>query len=173
MIGNQPFTVRPLEHCDVHAVLGVIGDCRREYGLENRVQAILEPSDHRLFDIYRRRRSAYFVALVKDDIVGGAGIARLPDSDGSTCELQRMYLRPASRGLGIGHALLTHCLEAATQFEYQRCYAETISEMATAIAFYERHGFHHLNAPIGQTGHNHNDCWMLLDLHVQGVSVGV
>jgi len=173
MIGNEPLILRALEPSDVHAVLSVIGDCRKEYGLENRVPAILEPSDHRLFDIYQRRRSAYFVALVNGDILGGAGIARLPDSDGSTCELQRMYLRRARRGLGIGHALLAQCLQAARRFQYERCYAETISTMGTAIAFYERHGFHRLRAPIGQTGHHHNDCWMLLDLQAHGVNVGV
>ncbi len=156
------FTIRRLEAPDVYAVLKVIGDCRREYGLQNRVAAILEPSDHDLFETYRKRRSAYFVAIIGGGVVGGGGISRLPAGEGSICELQRMYLRPASRGLGIGHTLLEQCLNAARQFGYQRCYAETISEMTTAIAFYERHAFQRLQAPLGETGHRHNDCWLLL-----------
>jgi putative acetyltransferase len=153
----------------------VIADCRREYGLEGRVDAILEPGDLNLFETYRRRRSAYFVAIVGKDVVGGAGIGRLAEADHVTCELQRMYLRAASRGLGIGHALLEQCLEAARQFQYTRCYAETISQMNSAIAFYERHGFRHLKCPLGQTGHGHNDCWLLLELqpHAQAVGLGV
>ena len=168
MLSQERFIVRHLEAPDVHAVLRVISDCRREYGFQSRVHAILEPSDHNLFEAYRSRRSAYFVALVDSAVVGGAGISRLRDGDSSICELQRMYLRRASRGVGIGHALLQHCVRAARQFGYQQCYAETIVEMTTAITFYERHGFSRLKAPLGETGHGHNDCWLLLLLYPFG-----
>ena len=167
MLNSSQLTIRRLQAPDVHAVLKVIGDCRREYGLECRVAQLLEPSDNDLFETYRSRRAAYFVAIAGGEVVGGAGIARLPGDDGSICELQRMYLRQASRGLGIGGALLAQCLQAARQFGYQRCYAETISEMTTALALYERHGFQRLQAPLGETGHRHNDCWLLLQLQLQ------
>jgi hypothetical protein len=36
--------------------------------------------------------------------------------------------------------------------------------MSAAIAFYERNGFRRLAAPIGETGHIHNDRWMMLGL---------
>jgi putative acetyltransferase len=170
MLNQERFTVRHLEVADVHAVLKVISDCRREYGLENRVHAVLEPSDHNLFETYRIRRSAYFVVIVDSDVVGGAGISRLRDCDGSICELQRMYLRPACRGLGIGRALLQQCVRAAQQFGYEQCYAETILEMTTAVTFYERHGFLRLKAPLGDSGHSHNDCWLLLQLHPPGAA---
>ncbi len=173
MIKPKSFTIRRLEAADVHAVRQVIADCRREYGLDGRAAAILEPGDIGLFETYRCRRSAYFVAVVNQEVVGGAGIGRLADSDAATCELQRMYLRQPSRGLGIGHALLQHCLQAARQFQYQRCYAETIAEMTAAIAFYKRHGFRHLQVPLGQTGHSHNDRWMLLQIHARQQVVGV
>jgi putative acetyltransferase len=165
MIAPEQFTIRRLADPDVRTVLEIISDCRREYGLENRVPALLEPADHRLLDTYRCRRSAYFVAILDGEVVGGAGISHLPEGDGSTCELQRMYVRQASRARGIGHALLVRCVQAARAFRYLRCYAETISEMTAAIAFYERHGFRQLAEPIGRTGHQHNDRWMLLDLH--------
>jgi putative acetyltransferase len=173
MIRQNRFTIRRLEARDVHAVHQVIADCRREYGLENLVDAILEPADLILFETYRRRRSAYFVAEVGEEVVGGAGIGRLADSDYVTCELQRMYLREGSRGVGIGHALLQQCLEVARQFQFARCYAETISQMSAAIAFYERHGFRQLEFPLGQTEHSHNDRWMLLELHAQPLTVGL
>jgi putative acetyltransferase len=164
MANPRPFSVRRLEPADVPDVLRIISDCRREYGLANRLATLLEPSDHNLFETYQQRRSTYLVAVVNDEVVGGAGIARLADSDDSTCELQRMYLRQQRRGLGIGHALLAECLQAAGELQYRWCYAETISEMTAAIAFYERHGFQRLTAPMGRTGHNHNDYWMLMSL---------
>jgi putative acetyltransferase len=156
--------VRRLEVPDVAAALQIISGCRREYGLEGRVESILDPSDCALFETYSRRNSGYCVALVDGHIAGGAGIAPLPDEDDRTCELQRMYLRPERRGYGIGHALLAACIKLAQQFQFERCYAETISEMAAAIAFYERHGFRRLTGPVGRTGHIHNDCWMMLSI---------
>jgi putative acetyltransferase len=175
MTPHERLIIRRLEAPDVHAVQRLIADCRSEHGLESRADSMLEPADRDLFETYRARRSAYFVAVVDLDLVGGAGISRLAQSDVGTCELQRMYLRKANRGLGIGRALLQQCLGAARQYQYARCYAETLSRMTTAIAFYERHGFRHLQFPLGQTGYAHNDRWMLLELqgHPQAVGTGV
>ncbi len=167
MAGENCFEIRRLQQADVRAVLDIIGSVRREYQLQQRVQAVLEPSDYSLFDIYRRRRSAYFVAVEAGEVVGGAGIAPLTAGDWLTCELQRMYLRPQYRGRHIGRALLHACVDAARLSGFERCYAETISEMTTAIAFYQRQGFGRLATPIGHTGHDHNDCWMMLELRTQ------
>src|SRR6202022_2844523 len=94
-IQNQVF-IRPIEACDVSAILEIISGCRREYGLEGRVHSILEPTDYAMFDLYRQHRSSYFVAVIDGGIVGGGGIAPLADGQQITCELQRMYLRPAN-----------------------------------------------------------------------------
>lgn len=155
---------RRLQHSDIHELMGIIRDVRQEFGLARRVAALLEPSDYALLDVYRHRRSAYFVAVMDNCVLGGAGIFPLADEDWGTCELQRMYLRSQHRGLGVGQALLNACLEEARALGFGRCYAETVSEMSTAIAFYERNGFQRLTAPIGETGHSHNDCWLVLDM---------
>jgi putative acetyltransferase len=162
MIDLQMLAIRRLEHKDVHHVLQVIGDCRR---------GLLEPSDYNILQSYRRRRSAYFVAVAGDQVVGGAGIAPLSLSDGSTCELQRMYVSPASRGLGIGGALMTQCLRSAREFLYRRCYLEATSEMAAAVEFYQHQGFRCLPAPEGVTGNPRNDRWMMLQL--QGAAYAI
>jgi putative acetyltransferase len=96
--------------------------------------------------------------------VGGAGVAPLAGADPLTCELQRMYLRADARGRGIGEALLERCLAAARQFLYVRCYLETVTEMHGAREFYGRHGFRDLSARLGETGHEHNDRWLVRPL---------
>jgi putative acetyltransferase len=156
--------IRRVETNDVSAILQIIGASRREYGLENRVDSILEPADHALLEVYRRERSSYFVAVIDEDITGGGGIAPLGGADRKTCELQRMYLSPDYRHLGIGCALLAACIEEARRYQFESCYAETISEMTTAVSFYERHGFRRLAALAGRTGHTHNDVWMMLHI---------
>jgi hypothetical protein len=56
-----------------------------------------------------------------------------------------------------GQSLLNACIGFAQSKGFDRCYAETISEMTGAIAFNRCNGFRKLKAPIGQTNHGHND----------------
>jgi len=156
--------IRPIERADVPALLDIIASSRGEYGIADRGVELLEPADRALYDTYQRQRTLYFVALLDGEIVGGAGVAPLAGADPLTCELQRMYLRRDARGRGIGDALLNRCLAAAKQFLYVRCYLETVEQMQAALEFYGRHGFRDLEAPIGRTGHPHNDRWMVRPL---------
>ena len=161
MLNPTRLTIRPLERSDVPAMLAIIRDARAEYGLAERVESLLEPADLALYDTYQRQRSLYSVALLDGVVVGGAGVAPLAGADPLTCELQRMYLGRQVRGLGIGTSLMNTCLDAARRFWFVRCYAETISQMERALAFYSRHGFATLSAPLGRTGHGHSDRWLL------------
>ena len=167
--------IRPIELADVPALLEIIADSRGEYGIASKGVPLLEPADYALFGNYQRQRTLYFVALLGGEVVGGAGVAPLAGADPLTCELQRMYLRRDARGRGIGNALLEQCLKAARQLLYVRCYLETITEMRGALEFYERNGFKDLRAPIGATGHAHNDRWLMRPLRasarqIQGVA---
>jgi len=172
MLNQTRLTIRPLERSDVPAMLEIIRDTRAEYGLATRVESLLEPADLALYDTYLKQRALYSVALLDDELVGGAGVAPLVGADPLTCELQRMYLSRAARGLGIGSRLLTACLEAARRFWFVRCYAETIAEMESALAFYSSHGFVTLPAALGRTGHGHSDRWLLRELRVAPISRG-
>ena len=156
--------IRPIERADVPALLEIIADSRREYGIGDQGVPPLEPADHALYDNYQRQRALYFVAVLGGEVVGGAGVAPLAGPDPLTCELQRMYLRADVRGRGIGDALLERCLAAARQFLYVRCYLETVTQMQAALEFYGRHGFRDLQAPLGRTGHEHNDRWLMRTL---------
>lgn len=156
--------IRLIEPADVPAMLDIISGSRAEYGMADRVAELLEPADRALYQTYQRQRSLYFVAVLGGEIVGGAGIAPLAGADPLTCELQRMYLRREVRGRGIGNALLEQCLKAARQLLYVRCYLETITQMQGALEFYDRNGFRELRAPIGATGHAHNDRWLMRPL---------
>ena len=161
---TERLEIRTLEPVDVPALLTIIANSRGEYCIAERGVELLEPQDLALYANYQKQRSLYFVALSGGEIVGGAGVAPLAGADPLTCELQRMYLRPDARGRGIGDALLERCLAAARQFLYVRCYLETVTQMHAALEFYGRHGFRDLQAPIGRTGHKHNDRWLMRGL---------
>ena len=87
MTEQRDCVIRRLQQADVYPVLEIIRATRREFGLESRVAALIEPSEYRLLDLYRSRRAAYFVAVEGSEVVGGAGIAPLTSADWSTCEL--------------------------------------------------------------------------------------
>jgi len=163
--------IRPIELADVPALLKIIADSRGEYGIDAKGVPLLEPADHELYANYQRQRTLYFVALQEGEIVGGAGVAPLSGADPLTCELQRMYLRADARGQGIGDALLQRCIAAAKQFLYVRCYLETVTQMRPALEFYGRHGFRDLQAPLGRTGHEHNDRWMMRPLRASAAAL--
>ena len=109
-----------LDQADVPQLLELISEVRREYGLATRVRSLLEPNDYAVLDVYRHRRSAYFVAVMDNDVLGGAGIFPLAGGDWATCELQRMHLRPRHRGRGIGQS---HILYPRVHPERSRTYA--------------------------------------------------
>ena len=164
---SQRYVVRRLNLADVPAMVSIIESTRHEYGVHRRTQRLLEPSDLDLHTTYQQPRSDYFVATYAGIVAGGGGIAPLEGADEETCELQRMYLGPLHRRKGVGHLLLHECLRQASLLRFRKCYAETISEMKEAIRFYEANGFRRLSAPVGISGHEHNDYWLMLDLEEQ------
>jgi putative acetyltransferase len=165
---SPSYVVRRLIPPDVPAMVSIIETVRREYGVQRRTQSVLEPSDLDLYTTYQGPRSDYFVVTHAGVPAGGGGIAPLAGAGEETCELQRMYLSAHHRGKGVGQLLLNECLRRAADLRFRNCYAETISEMKEAIRFYEANGFRRLGAPLGSSGHGHNDCWLLLDLEVNG-----
>ena len=107
--------------------------------------------------------SLYLVATVDGEVVGGCGVARFANR-GDVCELRKLFLLPQSRGLGLGKALTEQCLTYAKNKGYKQCYLDTLSNMHSAVALYERLGFDHLPAPLAGTEHSACDVWMLKTL---------
>lgn len=61
---------------------------------------------------------------------------------GSTrCELKRLFVRPGSRGLGIGRALTVRILAEARAIGYEEIVLDTLPSMAAAQRLYEEQGF--------------------------------
>lgn len=109
------------------------------------------------------QRSQYLVAIVNEQVVGGAGIAPFLHYR-DVCELKKLFLLPSHQGLGIGKALTQASLQFAHQQGYQQCYLDTLSNMQAAINLYEKLGFIHLEQPFAGTLHGGCDVWMLKEL---------
>jgi putative acetyltransferase len=75
------------------------------------------------------------------------GAVRLIDP--ATCEVKRMYTRPALRGQGLARVVLDELARAARELGATRLVLETGVRQPEAIALYERAGFARI-APFGE-----------------------
>jgi putative acetyltransferase len=158
------YTIRPLAEADNAAIAQVIRSVFIELGAPTTGTAYADPILDRLSAVYDKENAAYFVVEHEGKIIGGAGIAPLYGGVAGVCELQKMYLIPEARGRGIGARLMRKCLDAARKSGYSQCYIETLDTMQAARKLYTNTGFRYLDAPLGNTGHNSCQVWMLKDL---------
>ena len=117
-----------------------------------------------MFETYDKPKSIYFVVEDDGKIFGGAGVSQLDNSDENICELQKMYFLQEARGTGIGFEMIQKCLQKAKEFNYEKCYLETLPEMLNAQKLYIKVGFEYLCEPLGGTGHTSCPVWMIKEL---------
>ena len=71
------------------------------------------------------------------------GCAALRSVDESTCEMKRVYVRPAARGRNLGRLLVEAILSEAKLAGYSRICLDVLPEFTAAQALYESMGFEH------------------------------
>ena len=62
------------------------------------------------------------------------------------CEMKRLYCTPASRGLGVGRALVEEVIKEAEKLGYEEMRLDTLSSMSGARKLYAEFGFSEIEA---------------------------
>jgi len=157
--------IRPIQPGDNVAMANIIRRSLEEFGANKPGTVYYDDSTDHLFELFQSTpRSAYFIAEKDGVLLGGAGIFPTEALPAGTCELVKMYLSPAARGMGLGRKMINRCLEEAAAIGFTSVYLETMPELKKAVTVYEKFGFEYLTAPMGNSGHNGCDIWMLKEI---------
>ncbi len=146
-------SIREIQKEDNLIIENVIRTVLTEFGVNRPGTAFYDESLKHLYESYTTPKSIYFIALVNNEIIGGAGIFPTDGLPHDTCELVKMYLLPKARGLGLGRELITKCMAFAKEKGYKNIYLETMPELQSAVKIYQQLGFKNLSQALGNTGH--------------------
>ena len=130
--------IREARASDIPAVVELVAATLAEFGLAFGVGAPTDDQLHHLPASYADHGGAFWVALDGDALVGTAGVFPVAPA---TFELRKMYLRPTTRGSGLGKRLLDTAITWSREHGATLLVLDTVEAMTRAIAFYERHGF--------------------------------
>ncbi len=97
---------------------------------------------------YAAPKGGLWIASVDGELAGCIGFRphEGAGAGGAACEMKRLWLRPAYRGLGLGRRLAVTCIEAARAAGYRSICLDTLSFMDAARALYAELGFHEIPA---------------------------
>ena len=153
-------SIRPIEPGDNRAIATIIRQTLTEFGANKPGTVYYDDSTDHLFELFREAGSAYFIAEMNGEIVGGAGIFPTAGLPANTAELVKMYLLPQARGIGLGKKLMETATDKARELGYENLYLETMPELRQAIKAYEKAGFSYLDKAVGESCHTGCEIWM-------------
>lgn len=93
-------------------------------------------------DIYREPEGSFLVVKDRDAIVGCVGMKKI---DNGICEMKRLYVKDAYKGMGIGKELVKSIIEEAKKKGYQKMRLDTLKRMEKARRLYGQYDFYEID----------------------------
>ena len=156
--------LRPIRPADNASLAVIIREVLTEFKANKPGTVYYDPTTDDLYTLFQTPRSAYWVAELDGEIMGGAGVYPTSGLPQGCCELVKLYLKLGVRGRGWGRKLIEQSFETARLLGFTSIYLETMPELGNAVDLYRKCGFTDLSGPLGQSGHFGCDIWMLKQL---------
>jgi putative acetyltransferase len=161
---KSEIVLRHLKQGDNAEIAGLIRSVFREFGIARPGTVYFDPTTDDLFSLFSVKGSEYWIAEIGGRIAGGCGVYPTPGLPEGCAELVKLYLLAEYRGLGIGRQLMEKTFESARRLGFRQLYLESLPELGKAISLYEKSGFRHIPAALGNSGHFGCNIWMVKEL---------
>lgn len=122
---------------DIQTVRQLFNEYAEAIGIDLTFQNFEEELLH-IADIYMPPEGALLLAMHEGLPAGCVGLRRI---DAHRCEMKRLYVRPTSRGKGLGNTLCRKIISKGCQLGYREMLLDTLSTMVGAQKLYRAHGF--------------------------------
>jgi ribosomal protein S18 acetylase RimI-like enzyme len=126
----------------------VVRELFGEYGRSLGIDLSFQGFDRELETLpgaYAPPGGAVIIARQEGAACGCVALRRIDDL---TCEMKRLYVRPGSRGEGVGAELVTRIIETARSRGYATMRLDTLPSMKSAVSLYRSFGFVEIPAYI-------------------------
>jgi putative acetyltransferase len=130
-------------HTAVH--LPTVRELFLEYAHSLDINLSFQSFDRELAELpgrYASPEGRLFLALEHKQSAGCVALRKIGDG---SCEMKRLYVRPAFRAQGLGRKLADGAISAARDIGYERMRLDTLTSMSEAIELYESLGFQRIS----------------------------
>ncbi len=131
----------PEKEEDYKATIEIFNEYQQYLGVDLCFQQF-ENELNNLNSIYKKPAGTIILAKVGHEI---AGCIALKPIEKDNCEMKRLFVKPAHRGLGIGTSLVEMLIEFAKTAKYKLIKLDTLTNLSDAIALYQKYGFENTN----------------------------
>lgn len=168
---DNSFTLRQHQPGDMGWVIHRHGALyHQEYGWDERFEALVAEIAAKFIQEFDPTGERCWIAEKAGAIVGSVFLVR---KSATVAKLRLLLVEPSTRGLGIGHRLVSECIAFAREAGYRKITLWTQSNLYAARHIYKKAGFCLVSAtPQDHFGHDLvSEVWDLnLDSPVRGVS---
>ena len=140
------YRLRKMTEADNSAVATLVRDNLKQFGLDIPGTVYFDEGLDHLSDFYSSEDCQYYVAESDGEVIGGIGFAPLAWK-ADTAELQKLYLKDAAKGSGIGYELINFIEDKMMYAGFKQSYLETHDNLQAAIHIYEKSGYREIERP--------------------------